>query len=314
MTPNRLANVRGGIAMRGVGRRAGLTRVEVLVLGVIGVTLFGLVAPAVAKARAASNRERCRDNFRAIGAAVSSYADEHGGSLPAVGGPPETPGILALILPYTDQHKLSEALLATGRPWHAPVNAKVVATPLPLAQCPDTPRPGRVLAGQAGGDNYKAAPTDYTAVPLVTLALADLFPEGHDLTSPLGLRGRATLADVSDGLSTTFLGIMEIADKPNDWRGGKFKPRGDELNRGEGTWVANGINAPRGMSYDGLTYPGPCAMNCSNRAAVYSFHPTGCNFPFADGSVRFIDKGLDVWVFYALVTRRGGEFISANDF
>jgi prepilin-type processing-associated H-X9-DG protein len=55
-------------------------------------------------------------------------------------------------------------------------------------------------------------------------------------------------------------------------------------------------------------------MNCSNGAAVYSFHADGCNFVFADGSVRFLKKDTDVWVFYAVLTRRGGELLTNSDF
>jgi prepilin-type processing-associated H-X9-DG protein len=292
----------------------GRGRAELACVSLLGLFALGLLAPTLVRAKANANQESCRNNFRLIGTAVTSYADHQGGSLPLVIGPPETPGILAQILPYTEQHSLSKEILATGKPWHDPTNAKVVSTHLAWTQCPETPKPARFIVGQSGGNDYKAAPTDYTAIPLITLSLSDLFPKGHDLTTPLGLKGRATYADVTDGLSTTFLGILEIADKPNDWRGGKFKPRGDEFNRGDGTWVANGINAPRGTSYDGVSAPGPCAMNCSNRAAIYSFHPTGCNFLFADGSVHFINKSLDIWVFYALLTRRGGEILSPDDF
>jgi prepilin-type processing-associated H-X9-DG protein len=55
-------------------------------------------------------------------------------------------------------------------------------------------------------------------------------------------------------------------------------------------------------------------MNCANTAAVYSFHEEGCNFLFADGGVRFLKKDIDVWVFYAIVTRRGGELLTSTDF
>lgn len=45
-----------------------------------------------------------------------------------------------------------------------------------------------------------------------------------------------------------------------------------------------------------------------------SDHPGGCNCGFADGAVRFIKTTIDVQVFRALITRAGGEVISADAF
>jgi prepilin-type processing-associated H-X9-DG protein len=293
-------------------RRRGLTRPEVLLLLAAGTVVVGLGLPAVAKVRGLSNREVCRNNLKQLGQAALKYADDHAGTLPAIGGG-QTPGIIVRLLPYTEHHKLAEALTGSGKSWHDPANAALIATRLPVAQCPDTPHPDRLLAGTIGDDTFKAAPTDYTGVPLITEAIRDIFPPDHDRSSPLGgLTGKGTMGEITDGLSTTTLGILEIADKPNRWQAGKMVSARTGMGA-EGTWVANGFNAPRGYGWDGKSVPGPCAMNCSNQAAVYSFHEGGCNFLFADGSVRFLKKDLDVWVFYAIVTRRGGELLSNTD-
>ncbi|HEX4610314.1 MAG TPA: DUF1559 domain-containing protein [Urbifossiella sp.] len=241
---------------------------------------------------------------RQIGQASVKYADTHTGFLPTPGG------YLLQILPYTEHNKVAEPLARSGKPWNDPVNAELVARHLTIAQCPDAPDPDRLIGG-------KAAPTDYTACPTITLAIRDIFPVGYDLSTPLGGVGtpRGGMDEIADGTSTTFLGILEIADKPNRWQAGKMMPAAKEGGGGgNGTWAANGLNAPRGYSWDGKDFPGPCAMNCSNFAAVYSFHPDGCNFVFADGSVRFLRKEIDVWVFYAGLTRRGGELLGASDF
>ena len=294
-------------------KRTGLTRPEVLVLLVLAVFAAGLVLPAVAKARAASNREVCQNNLKRLGQAALKYAADHNGALPAIGGG-QNAGIIVRLLPYTEESKVAEALDASGKPWYDPVNAKIVARPLAFAQCPYTPKPDRLLEGTVNGNDFKAAPTDYTGVSLITEAIRDIFPPEHDRSTPLGgLVGRGSMSEITDGLSSTALGIVEIADKPNRWQAGKLVTPGSGMSA-EGTWVANGFNAPRGYSRDGKTFPGPCAMNCSNSAAVYSFHPDGCNFVFADGSVRFLNKDIDVWVFYAVLTRRGGELLADGDF
>jgi prepilin-type N-terminal cleavage/methylation domain-containing protein/prepilin-type processing-associated H-X9-DG protein len=60
--------------------------------------------------------------------------------------------------------------------------------------------------------------------------------------------------------------------------------------------------------------PGPCALNCTNDREVYAFHSGGANAAFADGSVRFLEASLSIRVLAALVTRAGGEVVSAGDF
>jgi prepilin-type processing-associated H-X9-DG protein len=54
--------------------------------------------------------------------------------------------------------------------------------------------------------------------------------------------------------------------------------------------------------------------NCTNDAEVYSFHPGGANAAFADGSVKFLKESLDIRIFARLVTRAGGEVVSAGDY
>ncbi len=57
---------------------------------------------------------------------------------------------------------------------------------------------------------------------------------------------------------------------------------------------------------------GPCAINCNNLSSgdAYSFHSSGINAVFADGSVRHLRSSMSIVVLVALVTRDGGEVIS----
>jgi prepilin-type processing-associated H-X9-DG protein len=56
-------------------------------------------------------------------------------------------------------------------------------------------------------------------------------------------------------------------------------------------------------------------INASNEYGFlfYSFHTSGANFAFADGSVRFIRDSAALATVAALTTRAGGEVI-ASDF
>ena len=59
---------------------------------------------------------------------------------------------------------------------------------------------------------------------------------------------------------------------------------------------------------------GTCMINCTTDNEVYSFHPGGANACFADGSVHFVKESINPAVFFALITRGGGEIISADQY
>jgi prepilin-type processing-associated H-X9-DG protein len=83
-----------------------------------------------------------------------------------------------------------------------------------------------------------------------------------------------------------------------------------------GPWAhyANVIGILRGSTTDGVTRLGPCALNCTNDHEIYSFHPGGANTVFGDGSVHFLKAGMDIRILARLVTRAGGEVVSAGDY
>jgi prepilin-type processing-associated H-X9-DG protein len=57
-----------------------------------------------------------------------------------------------------------------------------------------------------------------------------------------------------------------------------------------------------------------CAPEGSSFINSSSFHPGGCNFAFADGSVRFIKDSVNMLTYQSLGTRGGGEVISADSY
>jgi len=127
---------------------------------------------------------------------------------------------------------------------------------------------------------------------------------------------RMRLSDIVDGTSQTLL-VVEMADKPNSWQAGRLaedrsdKPQQTALS---GQWAAPNWNHLRSHSTDGKAAFGPCAVNCSNSAAIYSFHPGGANVLFVDGSVRFLKAGMSQELLIALVSCAGGELLSPDDY
>ncbi len=59
---------------------------------------------------------------------------------------------------------------------------------------------------------------------------------------------------------------------------------------------------------------GTCMINCTSNNEIYSFHTGGSNALFVDGSVHFLKDVASVQLIAALVTRAGGEIISADQY
>ena len=117
------------------------------------------------------------------------------------------------------------------------------------------------------------------------------------------------VSQILDGTSNTIM-LAEDAGRPQLWRAGsRISGQPDVLG---GPWAGflSGF-VVRGSNPDG-TSPGPCAINCTNNREVYSFHPSGANVVFADGSVHFLQAGMDIQVLANLVTRSGGEVVSCD--
>src|SRR5690606_37265014 len=120
-----------------------------------------------------------------------------------------------------------------------------------------------------------AAVTDYYAVRnLRNIA-------GQALTGFFGL-ANPKFRDVTDGMSNTFW-FIEMAGKPIHYIKGRPQsaPPADFL--WYGPWAGNNGLALNTYTTDGLSRPGPCAINCNNEFQPYSFHSGGAHFGFADG-------------------------------
>jgi prepilin-type N-terminal cleavage/methylation domain-containing protein len=71
--------------------RKGFTLVEILVVIGIVALLVGILLPVISRARESSKRTTCMSNLRAIGQALTAYANEHKGQFPRVKWNPTGP-------------------------------------------------------------------------------------------------------------------------------------------------------------------------------------------------------------------------------
>jgi prepilin-type processing-associated H-X9-DG protein len=295
-----------------------LTLIELVVVIAIIAVLIGLLLPAVQKVREAANRTACTNNLKQIGLALHHFANDHGDRFPPgqVTGPFPSAGVTTaaqhcwgpFLLPYIEQQALAN-LYRWDVSGNHPLNQPAVNTQLKVLQCPSA-EPDRVYTIPAGGT---AACTDYAAVSGVDPVLAGYGwidqagnYEGVMPSNNIMVR----LVDITDGSSNTAL-IAEDAGRPKLWQAGRYIT-GVTLT---GPWSAlqNRVFL-QGSTLDGATRPGTCAINCTNKQEVYSFHPGGANVLFADGSVHFLKESIDIRVLARLVTRAGGEVVSASDY
>lgn len=248
------------------------------------------------------------------------------------------------ILPYIEQMPLYQKYdsrvpaynEAVGFGHSAPIvasNIQVISTPLATFMCPSTPGSDRVFdvtvpaaaLGVPVDISTRSAASDY----LATTGIDPLFAT-RAFGSSSGVRrdgvlrqianlpgnvvkGVSRMANITDGLSNTVM-IGERVGGPNLYRKGTAYPPPSTTHGGNGGgWgdVLNGDHWIKGSPNDGSSSAsgGPCAINCNSirHENYYSFHPGGCHFLVADGSVRFVGETIEVRILASMITRENGE-------
>ena len=331
--------------------RAGYTLIELLVtMTIIGI-LLGLSLPAISRSQATAKKMQCANNLRNIALAMTQF-DELQGRLPASGNfshDAQLRGRLhhswaVSILPWIGQESLF-AKWDTEKPITDPINEPLTHTHIPIYVCPvDLSRSRERDQGDLsyvvnGGVGYtvrytngvRDCPVDLSWRPL------DLNGDGTACTGGptddedkaafdrMGLffletwntditKRHHELADISDGLSQTFL-VSENVRAGYDPQ----NPRGSFANS----------NPPRCAFYIGNPCPtGSCAAGTvdyslcnAGRAKINSgrwqpegsspvpnsFHAGGVNMAYADGHVRFLSETVDGAVYAALASPQGAR-------
>jgi prepilin-type N-terminal cleavage/methylation domain-containing protein/prepilin-type processing-associated H-X9-DG protein len=312
----------------------GFTLIELLVVIAIIAVLIGLLVPAVQKVREAANRIQCCNNLKNLGLALHDYHDANRkfppGALGKRAGFPQFDGLPGhglgtYLLLHLEQKALSQQYRLDVS-WYDPPNQAVVKTQLPVWQCPSA-EANRIHDGSLvtvkppDADLFigHAACGDYAGMlgvhpELVARGVIDPPAGPRDVAGYYSgvFEQNATrrIADITDGTSETIL-MAECAGRPQLWQGRKKVPN---VWLTGGPWASRSLLWGRGATQDGSDFYGKCAINCTNDREVYSFHPGGANAVFADGSVRFLTEGMSIHVLAALITRAGGEVVSAGDF
>ncbi len=144
----------------------------------------------------------------------------------------------------------------------------------------------------------------------------------------------ARIADITDGTSNTAMlseGVISGKASGDGWGG----VMGDFINGDMGGALYSHFDAPNSANPDLVMQPCPKAIDNNDvgdnsykapclwaadewsndpkkmaRAAARSKHAGGVNVCLADGSVRFVSNGVDLYTWRAMATMKGGEAVS----
>jgi prepilin-type N-terminal cleavage/methylation domain-containing protein len=327
-------------------QRSAFTLVELLVvIAIIGV-LVALLLPAIQAAREAARRGQCLNNLKQLGIAVQNFHDAKN-VLPVSARPvgltnlPRIAGFTHL-LPYIEQRALRDRW-KLDKNWGDASNREMANTTIAALLCPSSPEdPDRLDAlPENTWDQIVCKQTDYSPTVWVDYRLAQANLVDNTVQKDDGTPGdqpglleyqnlKASFKLVSDGLSNTIM-YTESAGRPALYRKGQL------VNADLSASHVNGGGWPRpasdilvfGLTQDGTTQVGQCAMNCANGSDIvasgyphpvistygtsqpYSFHAGVVNHVFGDGSVRSLREDLDIREYARLVTRAGEEVTPA---
>jgi prepilin-type N-terminal cleavage/methylation domain-containing protein/prepilin-type processing-associated H-X9-DG protein len=304
-------------------RSAGFTLTELLVvIAIIGI-LVALLLPAVQSTRETSNRLSCQNRLRQVGIALHSHHQAVGTFPPSAQSTPQAHGWVAFLLPYLDQKTLFDRY-DWKVAWNHANNQEVINIQIPTLHCPSTP--GGMRRIDKIGGNRTAATSDYTPIDGVNAVLkkAGLVPNLNNTAGALSRDRGVRMVEIRDGLACTLV-IGEDGGRPDFYTGTGERPQENDPKCGNsavrkgrvegGGWADSGSPSPlHGFTADGLTCPGPCAINCTNNNETFAFHPGGVNTVFADGNVRFLNQSLDIKIYAALITRNNREIVPPSSF
>ncbi len=324
-------------------RSRGFTLIELLVVIAIIAVLIALLLPAVQSSREAARRIQCVNNLKQIGLALHNYHDALSILPPGyiavskfIDGETDTaPGWswASMILPQLDQAPLYSSI-NVYLPIQAAANTTATQTILSAFLCPSDQLPaGGTFPVTDGLGNAVAtvAPSSYAASTGSDAADVALGLNNDGSGNGLFCRNSGVrIAAITDGTSQT-IAILERAwgDTEGTWTGavaGGFVLRGP-------------LNPCPGSAF--ATYLAPCLVlahchllntNADTDSGLddpSSFHPSGANALFTDGSVHFLrnvtgDAGVNPdgstrytpssLILQALGTRAGGEVVSSDSY
>jgi prepilin-type N-terminal cleavage/methylation domain-containing protein/prepilin-type processing-associated H-X9-DG protein len=273
------------------GSHRGFTLVELLVvIAIIGI-LIGLMLPAMGGMQEAARRATCQNRMAQLGIALQKY-ESGNGALPPGTTDPKSPihnvaqGIhlswTVRLLPYLDEGATFKQIdLAAGA--YAEKNAAVRGLRIPAFVCP-TQR--AELPTSTPVSNYAGCQNEVEA------------PIAEDNHGVLFLNSHISARDVTKGVQhTIYLGEKQTGAGDLGWMSGTRATL-----RNTGTPIDQTDEDEASDLFGGDLYVG----------GFGAYHPSGVNFLFGDGQVRFVSAAINQGVYQQLGHRADGKLLTAG--
>ena len=285
-------------------RDRGFSLVELVTVLVIIVVGLSIGLPSVLKATADARRDQCKSNLKMIGLALHNYHDVYNTSPPGWTGHFAEAGTLprfgwnVAILPFLDQAPLFEQL---DMQHHRMEDRDLLVTALPGLRCPaDSTRAVNSLRGSFGTSNYSwncgpVAPPRWADSDFASVWPGQP-PTPRTTNGSFFLNSQTRFRSVLDGLSNTLsVGERSVQSRAGLWMG----VRGNEYEDDQVTDCSPGNEINTGDN------------------SYSSRHRGGASFLIMDGTVRFINNGIqsragagqDMGTYQKLSHRSDGNFV-----
>jgi hypothetical protein len=138
---------------------------------------------------------------------------------------PVTHGWAPYVLPFIERQQLVD-LYRWDQNMYDPLNQPVVATQLPISQCPWAPEQNRFMTFGAFSWGGRGACGDYASAFSVDPILVGRgwIDRPANLDGVLAPNHMTRLSEITDGTSNSIL-LTEVAGRPRQWRAGTRCPR-----------------------------------------------------------------------------------------
>jgi prepilin-type processing-associated H-X9-DG protein len=288
--------------------------IELLVVIAIIAVLIGLLLPAVQKVREAASRMACKNHLKQIALAMHNYESRNGsfppGYIANAGDSDGTGpgwGWAAFLLPDLEQETVHR-LIDFSRPITDSRHLAVRTANVPFLRCPSDPRQDPLQLNEfthPGALTSNLARSNYVACYGNTPFLGEhaRVPSQHLLVDGISGRGmfyrnsRIRPADVTDGLSTTFMiGERSAARSFSTWvgviPGAAWRSANDTLNYGG---IPSNLATSLVLGHACRDHPPSAEAGVAEDFS--SGHINGINIAFADGSVHSISATVNMAVY-----------------